>query len=581
MARSASAGASVLLALAALTSCTAPAADAGAAQADEGPVFPDQNRPDVRGLSGALSSDHPLATAAGYEVLRRGGNAMDAAITMAGVLAVTRPHMNGVGGDAFALIYDAESGTVSALNGSGAAGDLATPAFFAQAGDTAMPQVGPRSVSVPGAVRAWEDALARFGTLSLAEALQPAIHYARDGFPVSTRLAQDIEEQGGDLDDAGRAQYLPGGVPPAVGSLLKNPALAETLERIATQGSGGFYEGPVARSIADLLEARGGYLRAGDLASHRSQWVDPLSMTYQGYRMLVMPPNTQGFAQLQQFAMAEEFDLVGMGPQSADYWHTLIELKKLAFADRDAWAADPDMAELPIDQLLDPDYLRQRASMVDPEHAATDVTTGVPRPGVAADASAHGDEADGGDTVYLTVVDQWGNAVSWIQSLFAGFGSGVFDPETGVMLQNRGALFTLEEGHPNQVAPGKRPYHTLSPMMALHGDGTFAFTMGTPGGDSQTQSLLAITNNLLLFGMTPQQAIEAPRYRSNSGTSVSLEDRFPAALRAELERRGHRIRLVHGWTATFGGAQMIVLDRDNGVRTVASDPRREAYGLAY
>lgn len=547
----------------------------------EAVVFPAQNRPDVRGTSGALSSDHPLATAAGYEVLLRGGNAIDAAITMAGVLAVVRPHMNGVGGDAFMLYYDAAGGAVSALNGSGRAGALATPAFFQEAGDTTMPQVGPRSVSVPGAVRAWEDALARFGTISLAEALAPGIRYAREGFPVSTRLAGDIEEQGGSLDDAGREQYLPAGAPPPVGSLLKNPALARTLERIAREGADGFYQGPVAQSLSALLEARGGYLRTGDFRAHQSQWVEPLEGRYQGYRMLVMPPNTQGFAQLQQFAMAEDFDLVGMGWGSADYWHTLLEIKKLAFADRDAWAADPDKAQVPLSQLLDPEYLTERARMVDPAHAASDVTTGVPRAGAIAAGGGHGDEADGGDTVYLTVVDRWGNAVSWIQSLFAGFGSGVFDPETGVVLQNRGALFTLEEGHPNQVAPGKRPYHTLSPMMALHGDGALAFTLGTPGGDSQTQSILAITNNLLLFGMTPQEAIEAPRYRGNPGFSVSLEDRIPADVRMELEQRGHRIRVVHGWTATFGGAQMILVDRDNGVRTAASDPRREAYSIAY
>ncbi len=564
----------VALALAACAPASPP--DGGT----DAPEFPIQNRPDVRGTRGALTSDHPLATAAGYEVLRGGGNAIDAAVTMAGVLAVVRPHMNGIGGDAFAIVYEAESGQVSAFNGSGSAGALATPEFFRAAGDSVMPSAGPRSVSVPGAVRAWEDALTRFGTLSMAEALRPAVELAREGFAVSTRLAADFRAQGGSLNEPGRALYLPGGEPPRVGSLLKNPALAETLERIGRQGAEGFYEGPVAAALTTFLEDQGGYLRAEDLRAHRTRWVEPLEGSYEGHRMLVLPPNTQGFAQLQQFAMAETFDLTGMGWGSADYWHTLLEIKKLSFADRNLWAADPEHVQIPMEQLLDRDYLRSRASMVDPANAAPEVAPGVPQTGGTI-ALAPGDEDDGGDTVYLTVVDQWGNGVSWIQSLFAGFGSGLLEPETGVMLHNRGALFTLEDGHPNQVASGKRPYHTLTPMMALRADGSLAFTLGTPGGDSQTQSILAITNNLLLFGMTPQQAIEAPRYRGNPGLDVQLEDRIPTSVRTDLARRGHEIRVVHGWTATFGGAQMIFIDPDNGVRTAAADPRREAYGLAY
>lgn len=585
-----SAAATTLLPLLALVSCS-PGSESGvggeARTDDSAIVFPATNRPDVRGTSGAVSSDHPLASAAGYDVLRRGGNAVDAAITMAAVLAVVRPHMNGVGGDAFAIFYDGESGGVVAMNGSGRAGALATPDFFRDAGVDRVPETGALSVSMPGAVAAWVDALDRFGTITLAQALAPAIRYARDGFPVSTRLASDFRAQGGALNAAGRALYLPGGSPPPVGSLLKNPELAATLERVAALGRAGFYEGAVARALSRFLEAEGGYLRAIDFLAHTTTWVEPLAATYLNHHVLVLPPNTQGFAQLQQMVMAEQFDLAAMGHNSADYLHTLIEIKKLAFADRNLWAADPEFNDIPIDRLLDVEYLRNRATLVDSSQAMRDVAPGIP----LEEASAAGGEFasagspafhdDSGDTVYLTAVDQWGNAVSWIQSLYAGFGSGLLEPETGVMLQNRGALFTLDDGHPNQVAPGKRPYHTLTPAMVLDADGRLAFTIGTPGGDSQTQSLLAIVNNLLLFGMTPQQAIEAPRHRSYPGLRVSFEDRIAPDVLAELARRGHEPSVIHGWTATFGGAQMIRVEPGSRTLTVASDPRREAYGIAY
>ena len=588
--------AALLSTLLLLTAACGPPADgpgSGDATADHsGPVFPATNRPDVRGTVGAVSAGHPLAAAAGHDVLRRGGNAMDAAVAMAGVLAVVRPHMNGVGGDAFALYHEAATGRVHAMNGSGRAGALATPDLFAARGLDEMPQDGPLSVSVPGAVAAWMDALDRFGTMPRGEVLAPAIAYARDGFPVSTRLASDIAAFSDALNDHGRALYLPDGDPPPVGSLLRNPALAATLERIARDGGAGFYRGPVADHLAAFIEARGGYVRAPDLAAHTTTWVEPLRGGFEGYTMLVLPPNTQGIAQLQLFAMAGAFDLARMGRGSAEYLHTLIELKKLAFADRDRWAADPEFTDIPLDDLLDPAYLAARATMVDPASAAASRTPGVPGPDLVARAPRHLASAapkplpaaplpdDSGDTVYLTAVDRWGNAVSWIQSLFAGFGSGLLEPETGVVLHNRGALFNLEPGHPNVIAPGKRPYHTLTPMMALNADGGFAFTLGTPGGDSQPQSLLQIVDNMVHFGMTPQAAIEAPRFRSYGGLRVAFEDRFAASVLGALGELGHEVEVVHGWTATFGGAQMILRDRD-GTLTAASDPRREAYAIAW
>ncbi|NIP61097.1 MAG: gamma-glutamyltransferase, partial [Gemmatimonadetes bacterium] len=513
-----------------------------------------------------------------YDVLRRGGNATDAVVAMAGVLAVVRPHMNGVGGDAFALFYDGESGGVTALNGSGRAGELATRRFFLERGHEEIPETGPLSVSVPGAVAAWLDALERHGTMERAEVLEYAVGYARGGFPVSSRLRRDFQAQSSALDEAGRALYLPGGKPPPAGSLLRNPALASTLERVAREGVAGFYGGPVARRLDAFFRENGGYLRAGDLASHTSTWVDPLTADYLGHRLHVLPPNTQGVAQLQLAKMANSFELREMGHNTSTYLHTLIELKKLAFADRNRWVADPTHAEIPLDRLLDPSYLAGRAERVDPARAAGDVPPGI---GSADEGDGAGTGMDdGGDTVYITAVDRWGNAVSWIQSLFHGFGSGVFDPETGILFQNRGALFTLEPDHPNVVAPGKRPYHTLTPLLATR-EGNLGFTLGTPGGDSQTQSLLQIMNNLLLFGMTPQEAIEAPRFRSYPGRSVAVEDRISPEVRAELESLGHEVRVIHGWTATFGGAHMIRLDPEEGTLIVAADPRREGYSLAY
>lgn len=536
-----------------------------------------QNRPDVRGTLGAVSAGHPLAAQAGLDVLKRGGTATDAVIAMAGVLAVTRPHMNGIGGDAFAIFYEGETGEISALNASGRSGALATPDFFAEAGFDAVPQVGPLSVSVPGAVAGWVDALDRFGTRSLSELLAPAVRFARDGFAVSTRLALDFEAQGGDLNEFGQALYLPGGSPPPVGTLLKNPELAASLEAIGRGGKEAYYRGSIAASLAAFVEAQGGYLRPADFANHTSTWVEPLRGDYLGHTILVMPPNTQGPAQLALMEMAKAHPIEEMGHNSDAYLHTLIELKKLAFADRDRWVADPEMADVPIDRLLDAEYLSERAAMVDANAAAESR-----EPGFGGDLGHDPDGLDdAGDTVYLTAVDQWGNAVSWIQSNFAGFGSGLLEPETGIVLHNRGALYTMEEGHPNRVAPNKRPYHTLSPMMALRSDGGFAFTLGTPGGDSQPQSLIQIVNNMLIFGMTPQQAIEAPRFRSMGGNGVSLEDRVTPQTVLGLSARGHMVRLIDGWTATFGGAQMIVFDPEHGVLTAAADPRREAYALAY
>lgn len=535
--------------------------------------YASRNRPDVSGTEGAVVAAHPLAAAAGYEVLRSGGNAVDAAVTMAVVLAVVRPHMNGAGGDAFALFYRPETQEVIGLNGSGRSGRLATPALFASRGVAEIPSSGGLSVTVPGAVSAWAAALERYGTITLAEALQPAIRYAEEGFPVSSTLHEDLEHYAEKLNAAGQAIFIPSRVPP-VGGLLRQPTLARTLRQLAAEGPDAFYDGSIGRTLANFIEKEGGHLRAEDFASHTAEWVEPISTTYLGKHVFALPPNTQGLAQLQQMMLAEHFPLQTMGHNTAEYLHTLIEIKKVAFADRDRWVADPTFAPAPLDRLLSPEYIRARARLVG-ERAAADVEPGLGQPSVTAVGDGEG------DTVYLMAVDRWGNAVSWIQSLFSAFGSGLVEPTTGIVLQNRGSLFVLDPEHPNVVAPGKRPFHTLTPLLITYEDGELAMTLGSPGGDSQTQSLLQVFNNLFLFGMSPQEAVEAPRYRSYEGRRVAIESRIAPEARQALAARSHELQVVEGWTSTFGGVQAILVDPMTGTLRTGADPRREGYAIAY
>ena len=546
----------------------------GAWQAARERVRMQQHRPDVSGREAAVVADHPLAAAAGADVLRRGGHAVDAAIAMAGVLAVVRPHMNGVGGDAFGLFYDAPTGRITALNGSGRAGRLATPEFFTAKGMKSIPSSGAATITVPGAVSAWAAALERHGTMTLAELLEPAIRIAEEGWVVTTTLERDIAASAPKLNAGGRAIFAPGGSLPPAGALLRNLPLAATLRAIASGGVEAFYRGAIGGRLAAWVESQGGYLRADDFRAHRPDWVDPLSLELaNGRRVYAMPPNSQGMTQLQMLALAESFDLEALGHNSAEYLHTLIETKRLAFADRDRWLADPAMAKVPVAQLLDRAYLKTRAALVGPR-AADAVVPGI-------DAALGTAIASGtGDTVYLMAVDRHGNAVSWIQSLFASWGSGLVEPETGVVLQNRGSGFVLEAGHPNVVAPGKRPFHTLTPMLVTDASG-LRMTMGTPGGHGQPQFLTQVYQNIFTFGMTPQQAVEAPRFIHNTGRRSEIEDRVPAAVLAALRERGHQISTAAGWTATFGGVQVIFIDPGSGARRTGADPRREAYAIAW
>jgi gamma-glutamyltranspeptidase / glutathione hydrolase len=532
------------------------------------------NRSEVSGTTAAVVSGHPLASAAGHEVLLNGGNAVDAAVTMAAVLAVVRPHMNGIGGDAFGLFYDAETGSVTALNGSGRSGELASAEFVRDAGYERMPQGGAMAVTVPGALSAWVAALERYGTLSIAEALQPAIRHAEEGFPVTPTLVRDFASVVESLNEAGQQIYTRNGSPLQMGERLANPALAQTLRTIADEGPEAFYGGEIGQQLAQFVEELGGSLRANDFEAHRADWGEPLTKSFNGLNVHVHPPSTQGIALTMQLAMAERFDLEEMGHNSADYLHTLTELKKLAFADRDRWVADYDRNPAPVGELLSDEYLSARAELVT-GRAAESVEPGYGNP-------VGGDPASGdGDTVYLMAVDADGNAVSWIQSIFSSFGSKLVEPETGIVLQNRGGGFTLEEGHPNRIEGSKRPFHTLTPALVTGSDGSLKMTLGTPGGHGQTQTKMQVLHNIYLFGMHPQEAVEAPRYRSQSGLRLAIENRIPLDVRNELRSKGHELQVVDGWSPLFGGAQLIWVDNENGVLRTAADPRREAAAIAY
>lgn len=533
----------------------------------------DQGRPDVGGTEAAVVAGHPLAAAAGARVLRDGGNAVDAAITMAAIMAVVRPHMNGIGGDAFMLIRDGASGQVVALNGSGRAGSRAIPAFFAERGLEEIPSRGPQSVSVPGAVQAWADALHGFGTIELEEALAPAIRYARDGFPVSSRLASDIQgaRRRIEADPVLAAVFLPGGAAPTVGSLLRQPDLARSLEAVARGGADAFYRGEIADHIVEFMNREDGLVTAEDLAAHTSTWQEPIATTYHGKTVLAFPPNTQGLALLMQLNMAERLDLRALGLNSPPYVDRLVRIKRLVFADRDRYITDPEWADIPVDRLISKEYAAEKIAELD----ATDT----PRDdGATADPSDSRREHEH-DTIFLCVVDADGNAVSLIESNFASFGSARMVPGTGMILHNRGSLFSLDPNHVNVVAPSKRTYHTLSPHMVLDDDGSLFMVLGTPGGDGQTQTVTQVLNKILLFGLSPQQAVEHPRWRSYS-TRLSLEPGLAGATAQVLQAMGHPVTVRPAPSSEFGGAQVIMITPEGALLTGA-DPRREAYGLAW
>jgi gamma-glutamyltranspeptidase/glutathione hydrolase len=537
---------------------------------------PRATRSVVLARNGIIATSQPLASAAGLAVLQQGGNAIDAAVTAAAVLSVVEPTMNGIGGDLFALVYDPKTKTVRALNASGRAPAAATIEEFKRRNLQSMPYRGELSVSVPGVVDGWSELLAKHGTITLDKALQPAIRYARDGYAVSEIIAHQWLDQEATLarDPAAASTFLINGKAPRAGEIFRNPNLASSLEQIAKGGRDAFYRGVVAKAIADDMQRRKGLLSAADLAAHKSDWTEPISTNYRGYDVLEFPPNTQGVVALEMLNILEGFDMKALGHNSAAYLHLLVEAKKIAFADRDAWLADPGAT--PPDALktmLSKAYAAERRKEIDPQRAAREY-----KPLTIAGASPAGEEHPQahGDTIYLTAADKDGNVVSLIQSIYESFGAGIVAGDTGITLHNRGSLFSLRAGHPNLLAPGKRPFHTLVPAMVLK-DGRPWLSFGVMGGDMQPQGHVQVLLNLIDFGMNVQEAGEAPRFR-HTGTNLAVESAVTPETRFGLDARGHRVVSSVG---AFGGFQGILFDLKTNVMMGGSDPRKDGLAIGW
>ena len=533
----------------------------------------------VMARNGVIATSQPLATGAGLRVLQSGGNAIDAAVTAAAVLSVVEPTMNGPGGDLFAMVYSAKDHTVHGLNASGRAPALATLDEFTRRGLAHIPLRGELSVSVPGVVDGWNELLTKYGTRTLAQALDPAIKYARDGYAVSEIIAMQWKEAEAVLarDPNAAKTFLIDGKAPAAGDVFRNPALANSLEQIAKGGRDVFYKGAIAKAIADDMRRRNGLIRLEDLAAHHADWVQPISTTYRGYQVLELPPNTQGVTALEMLNIIEGFDLKALGHNSAPYLHALVEAKRIAFADRGAWIGDPGSTPAAaVQRMLSKDYAAARRKEIDPAKTASEY-----KPLSLDDRStpvADDDPAGRGDTVYLTAADSEGNVVSLIQSLFETFGSGIVAGDTGIVLHDRGNLFSLTPGHPNQIAPGNRPFHTLIPAMIVK-DGVPWVSFGVMGGDMQAQGHAQVVANLIDFGMNIQEAGEAPRFRhTGSGLTVMLESPFTADARAGLTSRGHQIISGHD---AFGGFQGIMIDPKTHVLIAGSDPRKDGMAAGW
>ena len=525
------------------------------------------HRPLLMSTNWMITADHPLAVQAGAAVLESGGNAVDAAIAANLVMTIVRPHMCGIGGDLFMLIHMAAKGTVDALNASGRAPAEATLEAYQGLGYQCVPETGIHACTVPGAIAGWQSALEKHGSMGLDTLLARAIPYAMDGFPVYPDLLDALKERQDILVAAGAAgeTFLPGGTLPRVGQLLVQPKLAQSYQMIMENGPDAFYHGPLGEALVAYSEAIGGFFSEADLAGHTVEWATPITSDYRGHTLATPPPNSQGIALLMQANMLANRDLATMAVDSAELIHLMVEAKKLAFAHRDAYVCDPAFHAVPVAEMLSEILARDCVNRIDPDRAAT------------------GDEArdftrGGDDTVYLTVVDADGNAVVLIQSLYEAFGSCVMVPATGMVLHNRARGFTLDAAHPNVLAPNKRPYHTLHPAMILKDDRP-AILLGTPGADGQTQTNIQLAMDLIDFNADPQQANEAPRWRSNPDGSLMIENRFPQKTIAALKAKGHDVKVVEGYAAIMGSSQVIVIDRENDVLQAGADPRRQAYAI--
>jgi len=525
------------------------------------------HRPLVMGTNWMITADHPLAAQAGAAVLEAGGNAVDAAIAANLVMAVVRPHMCGLGGDLFALIYMAKEMKFEALDASGRAPYAANADAFREKGYTVLPETGVLTATVPGAIAGWQAALEKHGTMRLDQLLPRAIKYAANGFPVYAELRNAMEDRRIFLEQSQAATetFFKNGKLPNLGELLVQPHLAGSLKMLAEKGPDAFYRGPLGEALIELSKAAGGLFSHQDLVDHTVTWHEPLKTTYKGYEICTQPPSSQGIALLMQANMLENFDLADMGGFGrSELVHLMVEAKKLAFADRDKHVCDPAFHPVPVKQLLDKDYAKKQIERIDP-------TT-------ASQAVAPTDFTGGSDTIYLAVVDGDGNAVSLIQSLFEAFGSCTMVPETGMILHNRGRGFTLDPNHVNRLEPHKRPYHTLHPAMILK-DGRPYIVLGTPGADGQTQTVIQLTTSMLEFKANVQEATEAPRWRSNPDGTLQMEGRFPAETIAELKAKGHKVELLPDWHQIMGSSQAVLIDTDQGVLMGGADPRRQAYAI--
>jgi gamma-glutamyltranspeptidase/glutathione hydrolase len=534
-------------------------------------------RPVTMATRGMVTSTHALASEAGVDVLRAGGAAVDAAIAASAALSVVYPHMTGVGGDAFWLIWDAKARRVRYLNGGGRAAASANIDAFRTRGLDAIPLRGvlPATVTVPGSVASWDAAHAAHGRVPLERCLESAIALARDGFPVTARLSRWIAAAAPDLagQPAAASIFLPGGSVPAAGSLLRNADLARTLEAIAAGGWSGFYEGRIAKALARFARDDGGFFDAADLAAQRATWGEPLRSTYRDLVLYETPPPTQGFTVLQMLSLLEPFELHRTPFLGPDHVHLLVQAKQLAYHDRDRWLADPGFADVPIERLLSRAHVDERRALIDRARALPwDL------------APSYGSLA--GDTVYIAVVDAEGNAASLIHSLYGIFGSAVVAGDTGIVLQNRGAYFSLDPAHPNRLEPGKIPLHTLIASLAFRDDKLWS-AVGCMGADGQPQIHLQTYIAMLDFGCDIQQALEAPRWLSGrfalgeARDTLHIEGRFPDATLSELERRGHQLDRWGAWNELAGHAHGIVIDRQSGVRQGGSDPRSDGAAIGY
>lgn len=524
------------------------------------------------------ATSQPLATQVALDIMQAGGSAIDAAIAADAMLGLTEPTGAGIGGDIFAIVWDAKQKKLFGLNGSGRSPKSLTLAEFQKRGLSKIPPLGPLPVSVPGCVDGWAELHKKFGKLPFKDVLQPTIRYAREGFPLTEVIASGWKRNAERLKEyeGFAAIYMPDGRTPAKGEIFKNPALANTLEIIAKKGRDGFYKGAVAESIAAYMKKQGGFLTYDDLATHRSEWVEPITSSYRGYDVWQLPPNSQGLATLQILNILETYDLKAMGYNSPQYVHTLVESIKLSFADRAAVYADPAFVKQPIAELISKSYAATRKKLIDPAKAAQEFPAG----------AAILNQAD---TVYLTTADKDGNMVSLIQSNFRGMGSGMTPGGLGFVLQDRGELFSLTPGHANVYAPGKRPFHTIIPGFVTK-DGQPWLSFGVMGGSMQPQGQAQILVNMIDFGMNLQEAGDAARIYvtgtseptgevMKDGGQVSLEPGFPEATISALTRMGHR--LVPASTPEFGGYQAILWDAKNKVYVGATESRKDGHAAGY